>query len=62
MDGHPRHLALSALERLDIETRIVGKPNEVDSAIPFYEDYQHADYDSRAARAFWEQLVRPTES
>jgi len=41
---------LSALDRLDIETRIVDKPNEVDPAIPFAEDYQHAEYDPDAAR------------
>jgi len=49
---------LSALERLGIETHIVGKPNEVDPAIPFAEDYQHAEYDPDAARAFWQQLVQ----
>ena len=38
---------LSALDRLDIETHIVGKPNEVDPAIAFAEDYQHAEYDPR---------------
>jgi hypothetical protein len=30
----------------------VGKPNEVDPAIPFAEDYQHVEYDPDAARAF----------
>ena len=49
---------LSALDGLGIETHIVGKPNEVDPAIPFAEDYQHADYDPDAARAFWQQLVQ----
>jgi Family of unknown function (DUF5996) len=49
---------LSALDRLGIETRIVGKPNEVDPAIPFAEDYQHAEYDPGAAQAFWQQLVQ----
>jgi hypothetical protein len=34
---------LSALDRLGIETQLVGKPNEVDPAIPFAEDYQHAN-------------------
>ena len=42
---------LSALDRLGIETHIVGKPNEVDPAIPFAEDYQHAEYDPDAARS-----------
>ena len=54
--------ALSALDRLDIETRIVGKPNEVDPTIPFYRDYQHAEYDPHAARAFGGNWCRPTES
>ncbi len=49
---------LSALDRLDIDTRIVGKPNEVDPAIPFAEDDQHAEYDPAAARTFWQQLVQ----
>ena len=49
---------LSALDRLGIETHIVGKPNEVDPAIPFAEDYQHAEYDPDAARTFWQQLVQ----
>jgi len=49
---------LSALDRLGIETHIVGKPNEADPAIPFAEDYQHAEYDPDAARAFWQQLVQ----
>src|ERR1700754_1592847 len=46
---------LSALDHLGIETHIVGKPNEVDPAIPFAEDDQHAEYDPDVARAFWQQ-------
>ena len=49
---------LSALDRLDIDTRIVDKPNEVDPAIPFAEDYQHSEYQPDDARAFWQQLVQ----
>src|SRR5262249_30701558 len=49
---------LSALGRLGIETHLVGKPNEVEPAIPFAEDYQNAEYDTEAARAFWQQLVQ----
>jgi hypothetical protein len=49
---------LSALDHLGIETHIVGKPNEVDPAIPFAEDYQHAEYDPDAAHTFWQQLVQ----
>jgi hypothetical protein len=49
---------LSALDHLGIETRIAGRPNEVDPAIRFAEDYQHVEYDPVAARAFWQQLVQ----
>jgi hypothetical protein len=49
---------LSALDGLGISTRIVARPNEVDPAVAFAEDHQHADYDSGAARIFWQQLVQ----
>jgi uncharacterized protein DUF5996 len=51
---------LSALDHLGIETHIVGKPDETDPGIRFAEDYQHADYDSDAARTFWSNWFRPT--
>ncbi|HUO40662.1 MAG TPA: DUF5996 family protein [Mycobacterium sp.] len=47
----------SALDSLGIETHIVARPNEVDPAIPFAEDFQHCAYDPVAARTFWQQLV-----
>lgn len=37
-----------ALGRLGIEASIRGIPNEVDPAIPFAEDHQHASYDPEA--------------
>jgi len=49
---------LSALDSLGIDSHIVPKPNEVEPAIPFAEDYQHAEYDPDAARKFWQQLVQ----
>jgi hypothetical protein len=49
---------LSALDSLGIASHIVAHPNEVDPAIPFAEDHQHADYDPDAARMFWQQLVQ----
>ena len=49
---------LSALDSLGIASRIVAHPNEVDPAIPFAEDYEHAEYDADAARLFWQQLVQ----
>ena len=48
----------SALDSLGIDSDIVACPNEVDLAIPFAEDFQHASYDPAAARAFWQQLVQ----
>lgn len=48
----------TALQQLDIETRISASPNEVDPAIPFAEDHQHASYDPEAANLFWRQLVQ----
>ena len=49
---------LSALDGLDISTDINARPNEVEPAIPFAEDFQHASYDRDAARTFWQQLVQ----
>jgi hypothetical protein len=49
---------LSALDSLGIDSHIVARPNEVDPAVPFAEDYQHAAYDPDAVRAFWRQLVQ----
>ncbi|MUL81855.1 MULTISPECIES: DUF5996 family protein [unclassified Mycolicibacterium] len=49
---------LAALEQLGIESRISARPNEVDPAIPFAEDRQHASYDPDAANLFWRQLVQ----
>jgi hypothetical protein len=49
---------LSALDSLGIESHIVERPNEVEPAIPFAEDDQHAAYDGDAARTLWRQLVQ----
>ncbi|MCW2884034.1 MAG: hypothetical protein QOE54_7493 [Streptosporangiaceae bacterium] len=70
-DGSRRELALEpkpvsqfyaetmgALGELGIQTRIHPRPNEVDPAIPFADDYGHASYDPLAARLFWHQLLR----
>jgi hypothetical protein len=47
-----------ALGRLGIETSIRAVPNEVDLALPFANDYQHASYDPEAVRLFWHQLIQ----
>lgn len=49
---------LSALDQLGIEARISARPNEVEPAIPFAEDHEHASYDPQAAHLFWRQLVQ----
>jgi hypothetical protein len=49
---------MHALGELDISVRIQGRPNEVDPAIPFAEDHEHASYDPHAAQLFWRQLVQ----
>jgi hypothetical protein len=70
-DGRRRHVALepkpvaqfyaetvAVLGELDIETLIHAAPNEVEPAIPFAEDYEHASYDPRAVELFWRQLLQ----
>ncbi|WP_433465621.1 DUF5996 family protein [Spirillospora sp. CA-128828] len=49
---------MRALDELGIETRIQGHPNEVDPALPFAEDDQHASYDAESAYLFWQQLLQ----
>lgn len=49
---------MRALAELGIEAPIRPRPNEVEPAIPFAEDYQHSSYDPRAAHLFWRQLLQ----
>ncbi|WRL66493.1 DUF5996 family protein [Blastococcus brunescens] len=48
---------MQALSELGIDADIASTPNEVDPAIPFAEDYEHASYDPEAAQLFWRQLM-----
>ncbi|OZM78165.1 hypothetical protein CFP66_32470 [Pseudonocardia sp. MH-G8] len=48
---------MHALAGLGLEARISARPNEVDPAIPFAQDREHAAYDPEAAHLFWRQLV-----
>jgi hypothetical protein len=50
--------AMRALDSLGIETVIQAKPNEVETAIPFPEDQQHASYDPGHVNLFWRQLLQ----
>ncbi|WP_280248303.1 DUF5996 family protein [Nocardia abscessus] len=69
-DGRTRQVALEpkpvaafygetidALGELGIPVHIQGRPNEVEPAIPFAEDYEHRSYDAAAATLFWRQLI-----
>ncbi|MGW9027807.1 DUF5996 family protein [Streptomyces sp. NPDC055722] len=49
---------MGALGELGIQTRIHPRPNEVEPAIPFADDYRHASYDPHAVRLFWSQLLQ----
>ncbi|MFJ3325289.1 DUF5996 family protein [Streptomyces griseus] len=46
------------LDALGIEAPIHPHPNEVEQAIPFAEDHDHASYDGEAATLFWRQLLQ----
>lgn len=50
--------AMRALHQLGVDADISARPNEVDPAIPFAEDRQHASYDPHAAYLFWQQLIQ----
>lgn len=52
------HQTVWALDQLGIRPRFQARPNEVDPAIPFDQDTEHASYDPDAARLFWGQLVQ----
>jgi Family of unknown function (DUF5996) len=49
---------MDALNELGIRTHLRARPNEVDPAIPFAEDYQHTAYDRHATELFWRQLLQ----
>jgi hypothetical protein len=49
---------MQALDELGLPTHIQAHPNEVDPALPFAEDSEHASYDRRAANLFWRQLLQ----
>lgn len=46
------------LGELGLDTKIYGRPNEVERAIPFVDDHQHASYDRDFANKFWRVLVQ----
>ena len=49
---------MAALHALQIDVQIWTMPVEIEGAIPFDQDRQHASYDGQAAETFWRQLVQ----
>jgi hypothetical protein len=49
---------MEALGALGLHVEIDARPNEVDPAIPFAQDHEHASYDPEAAYLFWQQLLQ----
>ena len=49
---------VAALGDLGVRAGIRAVPNEVEPAIPFAEDHEHASYDPQAVNAFWRQLLQ----
>ncbi|MFE0960932.1 DUF5996 family protein [Streptomyces fungicidicus] len=49
---------LHELDELGIDAPIHPYPNEVEPAIPFAEDHDHASYDGEAAALFWRQMLQ----
>jgi hypothetical protein len=47
-----------ALVDLDLHVPINTRPVEIERAIPFEDDHEHASYDADAAQRFWGQLVQ----
>jgi hypothetical protein len=48
---------MATLGSLDVDVRILGRPVEVETAIPFADDTVHASYDADAAHQLWLALV-----
>jgi Family of unknown function (DUF5996) len=49
---------MGALSDLGLDVRIWPVPVEIERAIPFDKDTEHASYDADAAQLFWRQLVQ----
>jgi hypothetical protein len=48
---------MAALRSLDLEVSIWTMPREIEHAIPFEDDTEHASYDPEHAHRFWRQLL-----
>lgn len=64
MSLRPRSVAefytrlFNELGELGLDTKIYGRPNEVERAIPFVDDHRHDSYDPDFANRFWRVLVQ----
>jgi hypothetical protein len=47
---------MEALRALDVAVRIWPRPVEIEEAIPFAQDFQHATYEPEHAHRFWQVL------
>lgn len=55
-DFYARYMA--ALHALGVEPTLMASPVEVETAIPFAEDHQHASYDPDAAHRCWQIMAQ----
>jgi hypothetical protein len=64
LDLSPRSVAdfyaevMRRLRALDVDVHIWTMPSEIENAIPFERDREHAAYDRDAAQRFWRQLAQ----
>ena len=49
---------MGGMKELDIEVDLLARPVEVEPAIPFADDYEHASYDPDSAEQFWRLLLQ----
>ncbi|HEY7662076.1 MAG TPA: DUF5996 family protein [Xanthobacteraceae bacterium] len=49
---------MARLRALDVDVHIWTMPSEIENAIPFERDREHAAYDRDAAQRFWRQLAQ----
>lgn len=49
---------MTALHELGLETHIWTMPSEIEGAVPFEQDSEHASYDPEHANRFWRVLVQ----
>jgi hypothetical protein len=49
---------MGGMKELGIEVGLLARPVEVEPAIPFAQDYEHASYDPDSAERFWRLLLQ----